>query len=159
MRKVRSTVTEIIVMLFVMLFLYTGISKLTDYIVFKEQIATSPILAPIAPFVAKTLPWTEFLVVVLLVVPRWRLKGLYASVGLMTLFTGYIIAVLTFNKDIPCSCGGVIELLSWKQHIVFNSIFIVLGLIALVFERGIRRENRQTLSAMLHRDDRQMTTI
>lgn len=128
----QSTLIEIISLLFIILFLYTGVSKLMDYSVFKEQIATSPLLAPVSAWIAILLPAIEIIVSVLLFIPRWRMKGLYAALGFMVLFTGYIVAMLTFNEHIPCSCGGVIELLSWKGHIVFNSVFILLAMIAIV---------------------------
>lgn len=148
----RTTIIEIIITLYIILFLYTGISKLMDYSFFKEQIAISPILAPIAKPIAWGLPWIEFLVTVLLLVPRWRLKGLVASAVLMFLFTAYIILVLSFNKEIPCSCGGVIEQLSWGQHIVFNSLFIALAIIAISIQKRIRKDNTKELSSIINRD-------
>lgn len=138
----KSTIVEIISILFVILFLYTGISKLMEYGVFKEQIADSPILKPFAPFIAWSLPLTEFLVSVLLIIPRWRLKGLYASLLLMIAFTLYIGAIMIFNKELPCSCGGIISLLSWGEHLVFNSVFIGLALIGVILEKRIRQSIR-----------------
>src|SRR5260370_39077030 len=111
----RTTISEIISMLFVTLFLYTGISKLMEYAVFKEQIAASPVLKPFARWLVWLLPLSEFSAAILLFVPRWRLKGLYAAETLMALFTGYIIAILTFSEHLPCSCGGVLQSLSWKN--------------------------------------------
>ena len=136
--KRRSLIVEIIAILFVILFLYTGISKVIDYTVFRVQIATSPLLAPVSHWIALLLPLTEFTIAALLFIPHWRLKGLYASLGLMVLFTGYIITILTSNENLPCSCGGVLELLSWKSHIVFNAIFIVLALAGISLERRLQ---------------------
>ena len=123
----KATIVEIIALLFIILFLYSGISKLMDYAVFKEQLAESPVLKPFASMVAWGLPVTEFIVSLLLFLPRLRLKGLYASLILMILFTGYIIALFTFSTELPCSCGGVIDMLSWQGHLVFNGVFILLG--------------------------------
>jgi uncharacterized membrane protein YphA (DoxX/SURF4 family) len=138
----RATIVEIIALLFAILFLYTGISKLLEYTVFKEQIAASPVLAPVAKWIAAGLPLAELLVAVLLFIPRWRLKGLYTSFILMILFTGYIIAILNFSKYIPCSCGGVLAQLSWSQHIVFNSVFIILAIVGIALEKRMERERR-----------------
>ena len=145
----KETIVETIAFLFVILFLYTGISKLMEYSVFKEQIAESPVLKPFASFIAWSLPLTEFVVSVLLVIPRWRLKGLYASLILMILFTLYIIGIMIFYKDLPCSCGGIISLLSWQQHLVFNSGFIVLALIGVLLEKKIRLSVKNVLSKLL----------
>lgn len=142
----KATVLETIIVLYIILFLYTGISKLIDYSVFKEQIATSPLLAPISKGIALSIPWIEFLVVILLIIPKWRLKGLYSSLGLMIAFTIYIVGILLFNKELPCSCGGVISELSWTQHIIFNSVFIAMGIIGILFERLLRKSNKNALS-------------
>jgi uncharacterized membrane protein YphA (DoxX/SURF4 family) len=135
----KGSIIEIIVLLYVILFLYTGISKLIDYSIFKEQISTSPVLAPIAKPVAILLPWVEFLLVLLLIFPKWRLKGLYASLALMVLFTCYIAAILSFSDRLPCSCGGIIELLSWKQHLLLNSILILLSTLGIMLETQLRK--------------------
>jgi uncharacterized membrane protein YphA (DoxX/SURF4 family) len=146
----KSTIVEIISVLFIILFLYTGISKLMEYSVFKEQIAESPLLKPVSSLIAWALPLTEFLVSILLIIPRWRLKGLYASLALMIAFTLYIGAIMTFNKELPCSCGGVISLLSWQGHLVFNSLFILLAFIGVRLERQLQRSLKIDLNKVTH---------
>jgi uncharacterized membrane protein YphA (DoxX/SURF4 family) len=133
----RTTIVETISILFIIFFLYTGISKLMDYSVTKEQIALSPLLAPIAGWIVIVLPIAEIIVSVILFIPRTRLKGLYASLILMTVFTGYVIYILSYNEHLPCTCGGVLQSLSWKQHLLFNSVFIVLALTGIVLGRRI----------------------
>jgi uncharacterized membrane protein YphA (DoxX/SURF4 family) len=140
----RTTIIESITILNVILFLYTGIAKLMDYSVFKEQLADSPILGSVAKPVALLLPWLEFVIVVLLIIPRWRLKGLYSCLVLMILFTAYIITLFSISKEMPCSCGGIIELLSWKQHLVFNSAFILLNLWGIILLRRQKKESKQS---------------
>ena len=135
----KRTIPSIVALLLVVLFLYTGISKLMEYSVFKEQIGASPILHPIAPFIAWALPLAEFAVAVLLFIPAWRLWGLYASFILMLAFTGYVIAIVSFSKELPCSCGGVLQEMSWSQHIVFNIVFTLLALVAALLERKQRK--------------------
>src|SRR6266511_2699326 len=125
----KSTIIEIIIILFSMLFLYTGISKLVDYNLFKEQIAVSPLLVSFARYIALGVPWIEFAVVVLLLVPRWRFMGFIAAVVLMVIFTGYVGGIILLNDKLPCSCGGIMQELSWQQHLVVNSVFIVLGVV------------------------------
>jgi uncharacterized membrane protein YphA (DoxX/SURF4 family) len=135
----KRTIPGIIALLLVVLFLYTGISKLMEYSSFKEQIATSPVLAPIASFIAWALPLAEFAVAIALLIPVWRLWGLYASFVLMLLFTGYIAAILSFSKELPCSCGGVLEEMSWDQHLVFNITFTLLAIAGALLEKKRRK--------------------
>lgn len=136
----RTTIVETIIFLYAVLFLYTGITKLTEYEIFRENVAESPILAPIATPIAWGLPWMEFAITMMILIPRWRLKGLYATLILMVAFTAYIICILLFDKNLPCSCGGIIEQLSWTQHLVFNIAFILLAILGIALQR---REKKQ----------------
>ncbi|HEY1167092.1 MAG TPA: MauE/DoxX family redox-associated membrane protein [Chitinophaga sp.] len=135
----KRTIPSVVALFLVVLFLYTGISKLMDYTVFKEQIAGSPILAPVAPFIAWALPLVEFAVAIALFIPAWRLWGLYASSVLMLLFTGYIAALLSFSEELPCSCGGILQEMSWQQHLVFNITFTALSIISAILEKKRRK--------------------
>ena len=144
----RSTTIEIIVFLYAVLFLYTGISELMEYGTFREQLAESPVLAPVASLIAVILPFAEFLVALLLIVPRWRLKGFYAALGMMISFAIYIIALLSFSDNLPCSCGGVIALLSWPQHILFIGLFIVLAIAAIWLQKRQKRDQQKTWNSI-----------
>lgn len=148
----KTTIIETIVVMYTILFLYTAIAKLMDYGVFKEQLAASPILAPVSTLIAVGLPWFEILVTVLLVVPRWRLKGFYASLFLMTSFTIYIAATLAFSEHIPCSCGGIIAELSWTQHLIFNTVFIGLAITGIILTHKILKDQKMQWSSAAKSD-------
>lgn len=135
----QATIIEIISLLFIILFLYAAISKLMDYSLFKVQIAQSPVLKAYASIVAWIIPVTESIVSLLLFIPRCRAIGLYAAFVLMLLFTGYIIAILFLSKDLPCSCGGILESLTWHEHILFNVFFILLALLGIILSRRLEK--------------------
>jgi len=147
----KTTIIEIIIFLYAVLFIYTGISKLMDYSEFKETIAESPVLAPIASFVASGVPLLEFTVTILLIIPRWRLKGLYAALMLMSAFTIYVIGLLIFAPTLPCSCGGIIQQLSWPQHIVFNCAFIALAAWGITLQKREMKVQRITWNINEHK--------
>ena len=140
----KKLIVEVIAHLFIILFLYTGVAKLMDFDLFQEQLAESPILEPIATLVAWGLPFSEFIISLLLFFPRFRLKGLYASFIIMVLFTGYVITILSIDKELPCSCGGIVEALSWKGHLIFNSILVVVAAIAIRLQRKLNSQNSST---------------
>ena len=138
----RALIIDIIAILFMILFLYTGINKLMEYLVFKEQIAESPILRQMAPIISIALPIFEIVISILLLFPQLRVVGLYAALSMMVLFSLYIIGILIFNDKLPCSCGGVLSQLSWPQHLVFNGSFMMLGIIGIFLQRkDTRRSN------------------
>jgi hypothetical protein len=141
----KTTIGEIIVYLYVILFLYTAISKLMEYSVFNEQLAAFPIVAPVARFIATGVPLLELLATLLLIIPKWRLTGLYMSLGLMFVFTLYIVCIILLNDQLPCSCGGVLQELSWTGHVIFNGTFIGLAVLGIKLERHIKLTNYQEI--------------
>ncbi len=132
--KPKKIVTEIICFLFIVLFIYAAFSKLSDIGKFRVQLGLSPLLTTIADYVVWGIPGIEVLISIMLVIPRLRLPGLISAFGLMTLFTAYIIAILEFSEFVPCSCGGILDQLGWTEHIVFNSVFILLALVGVLVE-------------------------
>lgn len=111
-----------------MLWVYASLSKLADFQKFGVQLGQSPLLTPFGKWIAFGIPSIEIILSILLAFPKWRLKGLYGSFALMALFTGYIIVITQFSQDVPCSCGGVLQHLSWVQHLWFNAFFLMLSL-------------------------------
>jgi hypothetical protein len=86
-----------------------------------------------AGVVAILLPLAELLIALLLIFERTRLYGLWASLFLLVLFTGYLGYMILLMPHLPCSCGGVIGSMSWSVHLVFNGVLIGLTVV------GIRR--------------------
>ena len=122
-----------------LLFGYAAITKLADYENFRFGISESPFISPFASVLAWLVPLTELVIVAFLLLSYTRLAGLYAASIVMFLFTVYIAAMLLFAIDIPCSCGGVLESMSWPAHLVFNAVFTVLSIAGVIIERKRRR--------------------
>lgn len=127
----RKGVLETISILFILLFVYTAISKLLDYEDFRVVIGQSPLLTRFAPVLAIVVPLAEIVIALLLAIPRYRRTGLFASFAMMVLFTTYIIVLVTLAERIPCSCGGVISRMTWEQHLYFNIFFVLLALLGM----------------------------
>lgn len=119
---------------FAFLFVYAGMSKLLDFETFQVQLAQSPLLSAYAGFVAWAVPVSEFFIGILLLIDRIRVWGLSGFFFLMVLFTTYIIIILNFADFVPCSCGGVLEKMSWGQHLVFNLVFVLVSGVLLFFQ-------------------------
>jgi hypothetical protein len=127
----KSTLIEIIAILYMSMFLYTAFSKWSDYTMTREQMALMPALESVAHIVVWLLPATEIVIALLIFIHQTRKTGLYAATILMILFTLYIIYMMLFYPNLPCSCGGFLTELSWPGHLVFNSSFILLGILAI----------------------------
>jgi uncharacterized membrane protein YphA (DoxX/SURF4 family) len=135
----KSVLVEIIAHLFIIIFLYTGVAKLMDFDIFQEQLAESPVLEPVAPVITFGLPAVEFIVSILLFLPKYRLKGFYASLFLMIAFTIYVAVLMSFSTQLPCSCGGIMEQLSWKGHLIFNCSCTLLAFAAIRMHNRLNR--------------------
>jgi putative oxidoreductase len=126
--------------LLIMLFLYASLSKFLDFSAFLNEMRNQPFPTSWAPFVVWIIPCTEIAISALLIFDRTRLLGLYGSLALMGIFTLYSIAILLhLFHYVPCSCGGVIKHLTWRQHLVFNIFFLALavGGIILIQHRNL----------------------
>jgi hypothetical protein len=117
----------------VFLFVYTATSKLFRLEIFQIQLGKFPWIKNMAPVIAWAVPAVELAAAGLLLTRRARRIGLYISLTLMVLFTLYLAFMLGTEKHLPCSCGGVISSMSWKQHLVFNLFFSVVPIIGLVY--------------------------
>ncbi len=108
----------------IFLFCYTASSKLVEHAAFLSILRSSPILHRYAWFVSWMIPVVEIIVAGLLFFPATNSTGLRLSLVLLILFTGYIAYMMLFFPRLPCSCGGIIQSLSWGQHLGLN-IFLV----------------------------------
>jgi len=132
-KKISRAFVETVSLLYIILFVYAALNKLLDFENFQVQLGQSPLLSAFAGPVSYLVPVVEFVIVVLLVLPKLRYIGLLASFCLMIMFSTYIFIMLHFSPFVPCSCGGILEKLSWNQHLLFNVIFVILALAALIY--------------------------
>ncbi|MGV8964373.1 MAG: MauE/DoxX family redox-associated membrane protein [Candidatus Saccharimonadaceae bacterium] len=142
--KFKEISVEVICFLYILLFVYAAINKILDFENFQVQLAQSPLLSAFAGPISYMVLVVEVVIAVLLCFQKFKKAGLYAGFSLMVMFTGYIVIILEYSPFIPCSCGGVLEKMTWNQHLVFNAIFVVLGGLALYwFPRVLHTKHNQ----------------
>ena len=131
MKKVKTRVVEFISYFFILLFCYASISKIMDFENFQIQILESPLLSAYAGFIPFAIIILELIFAGLLCYQKTRNIGLIGSFILILIFTGYIFFIIRTSENLPCSCGGILEKMSWHQHLYFNIGCIVISVIAL----------------------------
>lgn len=129
---IKSILLNSICLLYILLFVYAAVSKLLDFENFQVQLGQSPLLSAFAKYVALAVPIIELIIAILLIFPKYRLVGLFASFSLMILFTAYIYIILNYSSFVPCSCGGILEKFGWMEHLIFNILFVLLALIGIL---------------------------
>ena len=130
--------TEIIAALFILLFVYTATNKLLLHNTFLISLEKSPLIGFASDILSWLIPSVEILISLMLLIPRFRKVGLLASFILMTSFTIYIAYMLITSPYLPCSCGGVINKLSWEGHLWLNIFLMLLAAAPLYLQKRLK---------------------
>lgn len=131
----RLLILDISSYLFLALYVYTAYEKLKNHQLFENTISHSILIGRYSAAISWLVPIVELMISLLLILPNTRIWGLKAGVALMALFTAYLGYMLLFAEKLSCSCGGFVSELSWQDHLLFNSLFILIGLAALLFQQ------------------------
>jgi len=134
--KTINFIVNTICCLYALLFTYAATSKLLDFTTFRVQLGQSPLLNAFADWISISVPGIEIIIAFVLLIPKYRLIGLYASYLLMAMFTMYIYIILNYSAFVPCSCGGILQKMTWNEHLFFNIVFILLAIIAILICPG-----------------------
>lgn len=131
--KTTDRIRNIAAYTFVVLFLYTGLSKIVDFNVFYVTLTASPLAKNYAMLIAISVPTIELIIVVLLLIPKTQRLGLVLSMILMVIFTGYVGSILSYSHQ-PCSCGGIFYKIQWKPHLFINIALTLLAIAAITMK-------------------------
>lgn len=117
--------------LLIILFVYASLNKISDMGKFQYELGKSPLI----PFgynkiISYLIICIEIIIAALLSYKKTRKIGFLFSFSLMLFFTLYIYYLLNFSYYIPCSCGGILDKLSWEWHIIFNATFTIIAFIS-----------------------------
>jgi len=131
-----SDLLEILISLICLsLFVYTAREKIIDHERFMGGLSRVSFIGNWALPVSWMVPAVEILTALLIVIPNTNRIGLWCFFGIMGLFTVYILVALIWLEKLPCHCGGIIETLSWREHLLFNLVFMALAGLALRLKR------------------------
>ncbi len=128
----KKTALEIISGLLAAMFFYASFNKLSNYEKAERDMKNQIFPQPIAELLTWLIPLIEILVVLLLLFPQTRKTALWTSLALLIVFTAYIALIMTgiFGR-IPCSCGGILQHMSYRTHMLFNLFFICISLLGI----------------------------
>ena len=132
----KQVTLECVCAMLIGLFLYASTSKFIDFNRFIGQMNNQPLPNSWTPILVWAIPLLEVAASVALAFDRTRLPGLYVSFGLMMIFTVYTgIVLLHFFRYVPCSCGGVIQKLTWPQHLLLNLFYLAISMLGIVLQQ------------------------
>ena len=113
--------------LLALLFVYTGCSKLLGHELFVNQLSQMEFVKNFAPLISFVLPVLEIAAALFIAFESPENLGLWISSLLMTFFTIYVGGMLILKSSLPCTCGGVLASMSWRQHLYFNIFFTLVS--------------------------------
>jgi len=127
-----------------LIFLYSALSKTLKFDLFVSNLDESPFFENIGTsFIATFVIVIEYAIPLLLFFDKTTKIGYLMSFVLFFVFTGYIVMILKVSPYLPCSCGGLIETLSWTQHIYFNVFFLVVSMMLFLSYDDIHGERNK----------------
>ena len=130
-----------VVPLFMLLWVYAATAKILEFDQFKVQLSQVDFLKPLAEVLVWFIPLVEYGLAGLLLVGQTRWLGFVGSALVMSIFTIYIAGMISFSPELPCSCGGIINIVTWQQHLVFNLFVTALAYWGCYRYHGIKRPN------------------
>ncbi len=117
------------------LYLYSSLVKILNLNGFHNTLLKSPMFdSALASVLVYVVPIWEMLISVV-IVSKTSLIGYFASFFTMVSFTIYLILIYTQFPLAPCSCGGVINSLSYEWHIALNLFFASLSIVAISLKK------------------------
>ena len=131
----KNRVADSIAALFILLFAYTAMNKIMHYENFILTLSRSPLIAGWSQTIGLSIIMIEMLLVLFLFFPSTRTYGLLFSAALMFLFTVYVGYMIIAGSRLPCSCGGIIQQLSWRNHFVLNIVLTLLSCAGFYFRK------------------------
>lgn len=126
--KTQHIIAHLSSFLIVLLFVYTGFSKLLANDFFLQQLMNAGFLKVIAKPVSIILPLIEIFTAMLITIKQTEIFVWLGAALLMTVFSIYIGTMLLLKSTLPCTCGGVLAALSWQQHLLLNIFFMAFSL-------------------------------
>jgi hypothetical protein len=135
----REALINIISFFLALLFFYAAVSKGLDVQKFQVQLGQSTMLTLFAVPLSYIVPAVEATLAVLLFIPSLRLTAYYIYFSVMVVFTTYIIVIMNYSYHVPCSCGGILQTLGWKEHLIFNAFIVFASLTGILMLESFKQ--------------------
>lgn len=131
--KRTTHITTIAQYAFILLWGYAASIKLLNWEQSRREMHLQPFPDWMGDILFWLVPLVELVLVYLLIHQHTVKRGIQLSVITLSVFTAYLLLAVgkAFGK-IPCACGGILSHMGYREHIVFNLLFIAVGIITLV---------------------------
>lgn len=130
----KQLLSDLIALMFIVLFVYAGWIKLLDHHMFRNQLTAFDYINSFAGFLAWAVPLIHLGLALLFIWPSMRLWALGGTFILLLTYSIYIILILYRGVNVPCACSGLFKFTSWIEQLVMNCVFLAGASTGIIFE-------------------------
>jgi len=130
----KQLLSDLIALMFIILFVYAGWIKLLDHCMFRNQLTAFDYINSFAGFLAWVVPLIHLGLALLFIWPGMRLWALGGTFILLLTYSVYIILILYRGVNVPCACSGLFKFTSWAGQLVMNTLFLAMAAAGIIFE-------------------------
>lgn len=128
MKSINKFISYFFIGVLCLIFIYTGVDKLVNSLSFALALYKNSLFSDeLTYYLLHLIPSIEIITAVLLL-SRFRLVGSIASFILLIMFTIYNIILYSNYGDSYCGCANLFEFMTFKEHLVFNIILILMSI-------------------------------
>lgn len=144
--RVNKILSELLISLLILFWVYAAIIKLLDYNNYWAEIEGYVGDMTIAKIVAIGLPLIQLGIGSTLPILKTRSAALFSSLLLITFFTCYVAYILFWAEVTPCQCMGIVKGWSWMQHLILDIVVLITNIIAIVLNRITDKQIQQSIT-------------
>lgn len=93
--------------------------------------------------VASGLIFLQLLAIGMICYRSYRLLGLWMTFGIVTVFTGYNGFILMDSNNLPCTCIGLFEKMTWKGNLNLNMGLMITALVGIISMKAGRSKMKK----------------
>lgn len=132
MKPSKAILVSCLILVFILA--YTTASKLFNWPHYIRAMLAQPFAGWLNHLLVYAVPALETIAIMLLLIQSTRKTGLWLTTALLFLFTAYAAWILRTGQDkTTCACGGLFSQLSWKNHLLVNTVITLLALLTSIF--------------------------
>jgi hypothetical protein len=139
--KMQDKINTFFYFLMIFFFSYTGINKLMKLDSFRMNILKTGVFSENTIKYLSVFVVSIELITVVLLLTKKRI-GILLFTGLMITFTFYVTYLRANGLYEVCGCGGVLNRLEYKYHLMINLFFVIISSVLVVNEYKTQKNEK-----------------
>lgn len=134
--KTRKVIVEVICLILLLNFFYEGIYKIAYWGNYAFWMKHAPLLRPVWQVLTYVIPVGEIALALSFLAPKFRVRALYITIGVLMVFVLWIMSVYLFTGYLFWPYHALWEKPTWMQKMLISLGLCWMALIAIVLSKG-----------------------